>query len=113
MRRTTKAATFAAGTLVAIGAGTGIAIAAGADDTDDKGKDVPITGSALDRASEAALAHTGQGTVVDTEVDGDEEGYYEVEVELADGSVTEVELSRDFKVLGTENERADDGGQDD
>ena len=44
-------------------------------------------------------------------MEDDAEGYYEVEVELGDGSVTEVELSSDFKVLGTESEEAE--GQDD
>ncbi|MBY9076511.1 hypothetical protein K1X13_16880 [Nocardioides sp. WL0053] len=114
MKRTTKAIAFGVTTLAAIGVGTGIAVAAIVDDDADdteQGNDVSISGKALDRAKEAALAHTGQGTVVDTEVEDDAEGYYEVEVELGDGSVTEVELSSDFKVLGTESEEAE--GQDD
>jgi len=36
--------------------------------------DVPITGSALDRASAVALDHIGEGEVTDPEI-GDEEGY--------------------------------------
>ena len=115
MKRTTKAIAFGVTTLAAIGVGTGIAVAAIVDDDADdteQGNDVSISGKALDRAKKAALAHTGQGTVVDTEVEDDAEGYYEVEVELGDGSVTEVELSSDFKVvLGTESEEAE--GQDD
>ena len=61
-----------------------------------------------EQASAAALAHTGQGSVSDTEV-GDEESYYEVEVTLDDGSQTDVQLDRDFNVVGSE---ADKGGED-
>jgi hypothetical protein len=44
---------------------------------ENEGPDVPITGSALDQASAAALDYIGEGRVTGTEV-GDEEGYYEV-----------------------------------
>jgi hypothetical protein len=83
-------------------------VSAGGDSED------PITGEALDRASEAALAHTGGGTVTDTEV-GDEESYYEVEVTLDDGSQVDVQLDEDFNVVGDEAEGAgeDDEGADD
>lgn len=63
----------------------------------------PITGTDLERASAAALAHTGQGRVSDTEV-GDEDSYYEVEVTLDDGSETDVQLDADFNVVSTEAE---------
>ena len=84
---------------------TGIAIAAGAGD--DGGK--PITGNALARASAAALASTGGGRVTETEV-GDEDGYYEVEVTLGDGSQVDVHLDESFNVLGSEvdTEQPDD-----
>ena len=62
----------------------------------------------MDRASAAALEHTGGGEVTETEV-GDEESYYEVEVTLDDGSETDVQLDRDFNVVGSE---ADKGGED-
>jgi hypothetical protein len=61
----------------------------------------PITGEALERASAAALDYTGEGRVTDTEV-GDEEGYYEVEVTLDDGSQVDVHLDENFNVLGQE-----------
>jgi uncharacterized membrane protein YkoI len=61
--------------------------------------DQPIAGSDLDKASAAALAHTGSGQVTDTEV-GDEESYYEVEVSRADGTQVDVQLDRDFQVVG-------------
>jgi uncharacterized membrane protein YkoI len=90
--------------LAAAAIAAGIAVGAGARD-DEK----PIEGPALARASEAALAHTGGGRVTETEV-GDEEGFYEVEVTLPDGSQVDVHLDRDFSVLGDES---DDEAPDD
>jgi uncharacterized membrane protein YkoI len=78
----------------------GVAIAAGGD---DDATESPITGSALDSASAAALKHTGGGTVTGTEV-GDEESYYEVEVTLADGSQVDVQLDKSFNVVGSETD---------
>ena len=75
----------------------GIAIGAGVGDDSEP----PITGTALTRASEAALAHTGGGRVTETEA-GDEESYYEVEVTLPDGSQVDVQLDRSFAVVGDE-----------
>ena len=63
--------------------------------------DQAIGGSDLDKASAAALQHTGGGQVTDTEV-GDEESYYEVEVSRADGSQVDVQLDRSFQVVGDE-----------
>jgi hypothetical protein len=91
--------------LVAIGGGTGIAIASGVGDDDE-----PLTGSALERATEAALAYTGGGTVVETEV-GDDGAAYGVEIRLEDGRVVEVNLDNDFKVIGDEAD--DDGSAED
>lgn len=94
------------GSLIAVGtaAGTGAAIASGDD------AEPPITGEALERASAAALEHTGGGTVTETEV-GDEESYYEVEVTMDDGRQIDVQLDEGFRVVGdeTDNEaEADD-----
>ena len=87
--------------------GTGVAIAGGTDD-DSGDSEAAITGSALQRAEDAALAHTGEGTVTDTEV-GDEESLYEVEVTLDDGSETDVQLDRDFGVVGDESDAGESG----
>ena len=105
MRRSTKIIIAGAtvGTL-ALG-GAGYAVAGGAD---DDSTDNAITGSALDKASRAALEHTGEGRVTETEV-GDEESYYEVEVTLEDGSQIDVQLDEDFNVVGDE---ADDEAED-
>ena len=66
-------------------------------------RDTPITGDALAQASQAALAFTGGGTVTATEV-GDEESLYEVEVTLADGSQTDVQLDQNFVVVGSKTD---------
>jgi uncharacterized membrane protein YkoI len=103
-----KIAAVAAAVAAVAGGGAAIATATGngplADDSE-----APIEGAALERAEAAALAHTGQGTVSETEV-GDEESYYEVEVTLDDGSQTDVQLDRDFNVVGGEADGADEEG---
>ena len=76
---------------------------------DDDATDRPITGSALAKAKAAALAHTGEGRVTETEV-GDEESYYEVEVTLDDGSQVDVQLDEGFQVVASEG---DGRGEDD
>ena len=105
-----KSALIASGVLAlaALGGGTGIAVASsGGDDSE-----APIEGTELDQASAAALEHTGSGRVTDTEV-GDEESYYEVEVILDDGSQVDVQLDRDFNVVGEERDGAGDEGPND
>ena len=86
--------------IVVVGGGTGIGLAATVGDE----REAPITGAALERASAAALAHTGDGRVTGTEV-GDEESYYEVEVTLAGGGQVDVQLDEDFNVV---SQTADD-----
>ncbi|HKQ00212.1 MAG TPA: hypothetical protein VJ735_07750 [Actinomycetes bacterium] len=104
MRPRTRLVAAAVVVAAAIAAGTGIAVASGGEDHEQ-----PITGEALTRASAAAITHAGGGDVTGTEV-GDEEGYYEVEITLADGRQVDVHLDSDFKVLATkaDQERPDD-----
>ena len=85
----------------------GIAIAGGAGD--DDGTEVPISGEALERASAVALEHLGEGRVTETE-EGDEESYYEVEVTLDNGNQVDVQLNRNFTVVGSEDETQPDDG---
>ncbi len=99
-----RAATVAATLALAAVAGAGLAFGLASGDDEH-----PITGPELQQASEAALAHTGGGRGTDTEV-GDEEGYYEVEVTLDDGTEIDVHLDENFNVLGTESGGA---GEDD
>ena len=100
---------IAAGAVAVVGLGVGatsITMAtAGNDDTD-----TPISGDALQRATEAALAHTGEGRVTGTEV-GDEESLYEVEITLDNGSQVDVQLDEQFNVVGSSGD--DDSGADD
>ena len=105
MRGRTKAAILAAAVVGAAGIAGGVAIAAGGDDSE-----APITGRALERASAAALAHTGGGRVTETEI-GDEDSYYEVEVTLDDGTQVDVQLDRRFQVVSSEAD--EDTGEDD
>jgi uncharacterized membrane protein YkoI len=91
--------------VAALGAG-GTAIAGAASGGDDDGTDKAITGSALDRASAAALEVTGGGKVTETEVN-DEESYYEVEVTRGDGSQVDVQLDRGFHLVGQKVDHED------
>ena len=87
-----------------LGLGTGAAAAAPRGDDEE-----PLTGSTLDKATAAALEETGGGTVVETE-GGDDGAAYSVEVRLDDGSQVEVNLDKNFNVIGHE---ADDDGPND
>jgi uncharacterized membrane protein YkoI len=105
MKRKTKL--VVAGSVLAAAAaaaGTGVAIAGSGD---EDATDTPITGTELDEASAAALEHTGEGRVSETEV-GDEESYYEVEVTLDDRSQVDVQVDRDFTVVGDEADSEND-----
>ena len=103
--RRTRIWAIAAAVIVvaAVAGGAGIVVATGGDN------DQPITGPALEKASKAALDHTGGGRVTETEA-GDEESYYEVEVTLDDGSQVDVQLDENFNVVGQEG---DEDGPDD
>ena len=107
MRRRTKALIAGGAVAAVVLGGATYAVAGGAD---DDATDTPITGPALQRASAAALAHTGEGRVTETEV-GDEESYYEVEVTLDDGSQIDVQLDKQFNVVGDESDN--DSSEDD
>jgi uncharacterized membrane protein YkoI len=75
-------------------------------DTEEREQpDKPLTGADLDRATKAALDHTGGGTVTETET-GDDGAAYGVEVRKPDGRHVEVALDSGFGVVG---EEADDG----
>ena len=103
MNRKSKWAIGAVSSLIVVGAGTGVAFAAGGNSSDPTSDDVPLTGTTLQKASQAALAFTGGGSVTGTEV-GDEESLYEVEVTLADGRQTDVQLDDAFAVVGSKTD---------
>lgn len=105
-RRRSIVGVVAATALVAGGV-TGGAIAVGVAHDNE----VPITGAALERATEVALEHVGEGRVTETEID-DEDAKYEVELTRPDGRQVDVHLDEDFQVVGTENDGAgDDAGE--
>ncbi|HEU5489917.1 MAG TPA: PepSY domain-containing protein [Gaiellaceae bacterium] len=101
-KRTTLAAALVA---VVAAVAAGFAVAGSRDDHEQ-----PITGTALTRAAEVALAETGGGRVTETEVE-DEDAYYEVEVTLPDGRQVDVHLDRSFAVV-TSTADADDSDGD-
>jgi uncharacterized membrane protein YkoI len=109
MQRRSKLAIGVAAVAVTGAVGAGAAVATSDDDATERS----ITGSALAKASDAALEHTGEGTVTETEL-GDEESYYEVEVTLEDGSQVDVQLDRDFKVVSSsgDDDTKEDGEDD-
>ena len=99
MRRRTIVGIAAAGTVAVLATGSAVIAGAGDDDKTDR----PISGDALHKAADAALAHTGEGRVTGTEV-GDEESMYEVEVTLDDGRQVDVQLNEGFVVVSSEDD---------
>ncbi|HJR94220.1 MAG TPA: hypothetical protein VJ807_02215 [Gaiellaceae bacterium] len=91
---------------VAAAVAAGFAVAGSRDDHEQ-----PITGTALTRASEAALAVTDEGRVTETEV-GDEDAHYEVEVTLSDGREVDVHLDRSFAVVSSAADADDSDGDE-
>ncbi|UYM06659.1 PepSY domain-containing protein [Solicola gregarius] len=85
----------------------------GGDERDDQ----PLTGSTLDKASEAALDSVGAGKVTESERGDDRGVSYEVEVTLSNGNQVDVELDSDYQVVSKDYDHADgddsDGPDDD
>jgi hypothetical protein len=104
MNRRSKWIASCAIAVIVIVAGSGIVLGGGGNETD-----TPLTGSALEQAAAAALAHTGGGTVIESEV-GDEGAAYGVEIRLDDGSTVEVSLDQTFNVIGSQVD--EDGSSD-
>jgi len=71
--------------------------------TSSGGGEAPLSGDAKTKAVEAALAHVGGGTVVETDT-GDDGAAYGVEIRLADGRQVEVALDKSFAVIGQEGD---------
>ncbi|QHC56487.1 PepSY domain-containing protein [Rathayibacter tanaceti] len=98
MQKKTRIIAGIAGAVVLIGAGTGIAYAA----TDGFDGRESLTGSDLDRASEAALAEIGGGTVTAAERDDDGATGYELELRDEDGLEYDVRLDDSFVVVAVD-----------
>jgi uncharacterized membrane protein YkoI len=106
MSRRLERMLVAALAVVAVAVTGGIAIAAGVGDDDH-----PLTGTTLRKATAAALAHTGGGTISESEV-GDDGAAYDVEVRLANGNTVEVRLDSQYRVIGQEADDDGAGGED-
>jgi uncharacterized membrane protein YkoI len=106
MKRTIIITSAIAAAALSVGIAGAVVAGQGGDDNE-----LPITGDALTKATAAALAHTGGGTVTETEV-GDEDSLYEVEVTLDDGRQVDVQLDENFAVVGSEDD-SDIGTDDD
>jgi hypothetical protein len=104
----TRKFAVAAGAVAIVAGGAGVAAARGPGSGAPEGPDTAISGDALQKASEAALAETGGGRVTGSEV-GDEESYYEVEVTKDDGSQVDVQLDENFSVVGSKADRESSG----
>jgi uncharacterized membrane protein YkoI len=110
VQKKTKIIAGIAGAVVLIGAGTGIAYAA----TDGFEGSDSLTGSDLDRASEAALAEIGGGTVTSAERDDDGATGYELDLTGRDGLEYEVRLDDSFAVVSVDpDDRALEAGSGD
>ena len=75
------------------------------DREENDADDQQLTGATLDRASKAALAKTGGGTVTGSE--RHRPARYEIEVTKADGSQVDVSLDDQFKVVSAEPDHED------
>ncbi|MCV2490792.1 hypothetical protein OF117_15650 [Geodermatophilus sp. YIM 151500] len=107
MRRpTTRLLIITAATTGFASIGTGIAIASALAPDAGESAEAQIQSPAYERAVEAALAHVGAGVISDSEV-STEEGAYEVEVLLDDGTEVEVQLDESFAVVAEEQETPD------
>ncbi len=101
MNKRTKWIVSAGIAVAVVVGGAGAVMATNADD------DAQLTGESRDRAVAAAQAHVGEGEVTDTEV-GDDGAAYGVEIRKPDGVQVEVNLDKEFRVIGTE---ADDDSE--
>jgi len=93
-KKTIWIAAGAAAVLVVAGAGVAVAATDPFDQDNDR-----LSGSALESASDAALAEVGQGTVTEAERSDDLDHTYTVEVRLDNGDDVDVELDEQFDVV--------------
>ena len=84
----------AAAVLVVGGAGIAVAATDPFDSDNDR-----LSGSTLERASDAALDEVGEGTVTEAERSDDLDHAYTVEVRRDNGTEVDVELDDDFAVV--------------
>ncbi|MGV7688203.1 PepSY domain-containing protein [Mycobacterium kansasii] len=94
MNRKTKISVGIAAGAVALAAGLGVAAA--------DGDETPVTGPAADHARTAAAQAVPGGKAGEVDQETNEgAAFYGVKVTKPDGTVVEVHLDRNFRVLGT------------
>ena len=94
MNKTNILIATAVGVVLVLG-GAGVALAV----SDIRDNDGPLTGGTLERASNAALAQVGPGTVTSADRNDDGGSAYDLEVRLDDGTAVDVELNDSFDVV--------------
>jgi hypothetical protein len=97
--------------LVAALVGGGVAVAGGLEPGEDGSQD--YTQEQADRASDAALAATGGGTVNEVERDSENGATWEVEVTKTDGTTVDVRLDESYAVVDIEGDSEDESGDTD
>ncbi len=102
MRKQTRWIGGSALALAVVAGGPGAAFSTGVVGDDDN--ESALTGSALEKASAAALAETGGGKVTGSERDDETGAAYEVEVTKDDGSQVDVSLDESFAVVAAEGD---------
>jgi hypothetical protein len=85
---------------------------AGATSGGDDSSDKALTGDILNKASKAALAETGGGTIGQTETDNEKGATYEVEVTKPDGTQVDVRLDDQFKVVAVDGDSEESGAEE-
>jgi len=97
MRKKTALISGATALVLVLG-GAGVAVA-----VNENGDDGRLTGETLERASNAALAEVGTGTVTSAENTNDDGATYALEVRLDNGGDVDVELNKSFDVIWVGN----------
>lgn len=97
---------FITGIAAAAAAISGASIAAAST---TPGGDQPLSGTALQQASDAAIARTGPGIVTSAQADNAANTSYEVNVQLNSGGRVEVELDGSFQVVSVEDQHEESG----
>jgi uncharacterized membrane protein YkoI len=110
---------IAAGAAALVIGGAGVAVAAIEPFDQDNDR---LTGTTLEKASDAALAEVGEGTVSDAERSDDLDHAYSVEVRLDNGTDVDVDLDEQYDVVRVDgaatgssksDDRTDDSTSDD
>lgn len=113
MNRAKKIAAASIATVALVAGGTTYAFASTGNAADPTSDDVALTGTTLQRASQAATDATGGGTVTSGKEGNEGNVAYELEVKTSDGKTVEVQLDKAFNVTHQETDTPDQGQSED